>query len=175
MAKSFTFNKTDKVFIPALSTNALSITPVVELGITIAYTANTNGETLKFTVNGFEIDEKGNELKNIVAVFPATEYYAELLSELLEEEFTLEEDEEINNNSNILIADCLKFCKMVPCLFSNSVYNNAITLENCDCMGFVTEVPSAENGFKYTNIADGKKYEYAVLFDNNTGDTIIIA
>ena len=160
MAKSFTFNKQDKVFIPALSTNTLAITPVVEFGITIAYTATANGETFKFTVNGFEIDENGNELKNLVAVFPATEHYAELLSELHDEEFSLEEV----INSNILIADCLKLCKIVPCLFSNSVYNNEITLENCDCMGFVTEIPSSENGFKYINIADGKKYEFATVF-----------
>ena len=162
MAKSFTFNKQDKVFIPALSTIALAITPVVEFGITIAYTATANGKTFKFTVNGFEIDENGNELKNLVGVFPATERYAELLSELHDEEFIII-DEEFIINSNILIAECLKFCKIVPCLFSNSVYNNEITLENCESMGFVTEIPSSENGFKYINIADGKKYEFAVL------------
>ena len=168
MAKSFTFNKQDKVFIPALSTNALTITPVVEFGITIAYTATANGETLKFTVDGFEIDENGNELNNINAVFPATEHYAELLSELElhDKEFSLEEDEAININSNIFIADWLKYCKIAPCLFSNSVYNNEITLENCDCMGFVTEIPSSENGFKYINIADGKKYEFACVFNH---------
>ena len=164
MAKSFTFNKQDKVFIPALSTNALAITPVVEFGITIAYTATAYGKTFKFTVNGFEIDENGNELKNLVGVFPATERYAELLSDLHDEEFITElHDEEFIINSNIMIAECLKFCKIVPCLFSNSVYNNEITLENCESMGFVTEIPSSENGFKYINIADGKKYEFAVL------------
>lgn len=165
MAKSFTFNKQDKVFIPALSTNALTITPVVVFGITIAYTATANGETFKFTVNGFEIDENGNELKNLVAVFPATEHYVELLSELHDEEFSLEEYDEFFINS-IMIADYLKVCKIAPCLFSNSVYNHKITLENCDCMGFVTEIPSSENGFKYINIADGKKYEFATVFDH---------
>lgn len=156
MAKSFTFNKHDKVFIPALSTNALAITPVVVFGITIAYTATANGETFKFTVNGFEIDETGNELKNLVAVFPATKHYAELLSELHDAFFI----------NSIVIANYLKVCKIAPCLFSNSVYSNEITLENCDCMGFVTEIPSSENGFKYINIADGKKYEFACVFDH---------
>lgn len=71
-------------------------------------------------------------------------------------------------NSNILIADCLRFCKLVPCLFSNEFYNNEITLENCDCMGFVAEIPSAKTEYKYVNLVDGKKYEYVVLLSNNT-------
>lgn len=165
-------NKKDLVYVPAISANKLTLTPVVEMGITVAYTVSANGETVKFTVNGFEIDENGNETTKLVA-WIANDRNCELLSSLYGEEFESNTQESLN--SNILIADCLRFCKIVPCLFSNEIYNNEITLDNCDCMGFVVELPSAETEFKYVNLVDGKKYEYAVLFDNNSGDTITIA
>ena len=101
--------------------------------------------------------------------------YANLLEPVTANGEVIESNTQGTLNSNIIIADCLRFCKIVPCLFSNEIYNNEITLDNCDCMGFVVELPSAETEFKYVNLVDGKKYEYAVLFDNNSGDTITIA
>ena len=89
--------------------------------------------------------------------------YANLLEPVTANGELSESNTQGSLNSNILIADCLRFCKIVPCLFSNEIYNNKITLGNCDCMGFVVEMPSAETEFKYVNLVDGKKYEYAAI------------
>ena len=62
------------------------------------------------------------------------------------------------------ITETLKVCDFVPCLFSDTIKTSQITSDSCDCMGFVTQVPSAETNYRYVNLVDGKLYKYAVLF-----------
>ena len=48
-----------------------------------------------------------------------------------------------NVNENKLIKEMLECSDYVPCVFSNTIKNEALTKDNCDAVGYVKYMPNA--------------------------------
>lgn len=161
------FNADELVFVPTVATTPLKPTPILDnFGEIVALKVKDGNKSCLFSVYGYEYDDYGVETTRIVA-FPANYHVCEILSELYGMEFGL-----LPNNHNQIIEETLKVCDFVPCLFSDTLKSNEITLDNCDCMGFVVELPSDDTNYKYLNLVDGKMYNYAVFFKFADGTTV---
>ena len=161
------FNANDLVYVPSVSTIPLKPTPFLDNhGEIVAFRVKDGDRSCVFSVSGHEYDEYGVETSRIVA-FPNTDRVCEILSELYGVKFEREFERSASN-----VEEMLKVCDFVPCLFSDTLKSSQITLDNCDCMGFVVEPPSKDTDYKYLNLVDGKLYKFAVFFHFVDGSTV---
>ena len=164
--KNNTYNLLDLVFVPHLSNFPLKPKQFLNnFGEIAALKVTFDGQSCIFSTGGYEYDEYGVETHYRVA-FPANEKIAVILSDIYGKEIMFIEE------SN-KITETLKVCDFVPCLFSQTVKPKNLILETCDCMGFVTQLPSAETNYRYVNLVDGELYKYAVFFNIADGTTVV--